>query len=142
MDETVRFQPVPAWETPEAVDALQRSSGGRVDRVGPFLPDSMFVWTSVHPPSMTGMATQANLLTLLLLCRSGYFVGKYISLERLADSKETYYEACRRARPDGMRAITIIFQPYAICWASWPPHIREFAYRVDILVTKGLIEAR
>jgi Fic family protein len=34
----------------------------------------------------------SRLLTLLLLYRSGYFVGKYISIEKLiSDTKETYY---------------------------------------------------
>jgi Fic family protein len=36
----------------------------------------------------------SRLLTLLLLYRSGYIVGKYISIEKLIEaSKETYYEA-------------------------------------------------
>ncbi len=36
----------------------------------------------------------ARLLTLLPLCKAGYGVGRYISLERLVeDSKESYYES-------------------------------------------------
>ena len=36
----------------------------------------------------------SRLLTLLLLYRAGYIVGKYISIERLIENtKETYYEA-------------------------------------------------
>ena len=38
----------------------------------------------------------SRLLTLLLLYKAGYIVGKYISLEMLIEkSKETYYEALR-----------------------------------------------
>ena len=40
----------------------------------------------------------SRLLTLLLLYRSGYIVGQYISIEKaIADTKETYYEVLRRA---------------------------------------------
>ena len=40
----------------------------------------------------------SRLLTLLLLYRSGYIVGQYISIEKaIADTKETYYEVLRNA---------------------------------------------
>lgn len=40
----------------------------------------------------------SRLLTLLLLYRSGYIVGRYISIEKaIADMKETYCEVLRRA---------------------------------------------
>lgn len=41
-----------------------------------------------------GNGRMSRLLTLLLLYRAGYIVGKYISIERLIEtSKDTYYEA-------------------------------------------------
>ena len=40
----------------------------------------------------------ARLLTLLLLCQSGYHVGRYISLERLVnDARDGYYDALQAA---------------------------------------------
>ena len=40
----------------------------------------------------------SRLLTLLLLYRAGYTVGKYISIEKIiSDSKETYYEALQES---------------------------------------------
>ena len=40
----------------------------------------------------------SRLLTLLLLYRAGYIVGKYISIEKLIEeSKETYYEVLQRS---------------------------------------------
>ena len=43
----------------------------------------------------------SRLLTLLLLYRSGYYVGRYISIEKLiADTKETYYEALQDSSID------------------------------------------
>jgi Fic family protein len=55
----------------------------------------MFVldFLCIHPFN-DGNGRMSRLLTLLLFYRAGYFVGKYISLEKLiADSKDTYYEA-------------------------------------------------
>ncbi len=51
----------------------------------------------IHP-FMDGNGRVGRLLTLLLLYRAGYEVGRYISLERIVeDSKETYYEALRKS---------------------------------------------
>jgi Fic family protein len=47
----------------------------------------------IHPFA-DGNGRMSRLLTLLLLYRSGYIVGKYISIEKLIEkSKETYYES-------------------------------------------------
>ena len=54
----------------------------------------------VHPFN-DGNGRMSRLLTLLLLYRAGYAVGKYISIEKLiADSKETYYEALQESSCD------------------------------------------
>ena len=92
----IRFRPVPAWETPEAVDKLcsayeEALQNGNMD---PLILSAMFVldFLCIHP-FHDGNGRMSRLLTLLLLYRAGYQVGKYISLEKLiADSKETYYE--------------------------------------------------
>ena len=43
----------------------------------------------------------SRLLTLLLLYKSGYLVGKYISIEMLIEeSKQTYYEALQASSVD------------------------------------------
>ena len=47
----------------------------------------------IHPFN-DGNGRMSRLLTLLLLYRAGYIVGKYISLEMLIEkTKTTYYEA-------------------------------------------------
>ncbi|MBR4166017.1 MAG: Fic family protein [Lachnospiraceae bacterium] len=92
----IRFRPVPAWETPEAVDKLcsayeEALQDGNMD---PLILSAMFVldFLCIHP-FHDGNGRMSRLLTLLLLYRAGYQVGKYISIEKLiADSKETYYE--------------------------------------------------
>lgn len=45
-----------------------------------------------------GNGRMSRLLMLLLLYRSGYIVGKYISLEKIIEnSKESYYEALKES---------------------------------------------
>jgi Fic family protein len=59
----------------------------------------MFVldFLCIHPFN-DGNGRMSRLLTLLLLYRSGYVAGKYISIEMLIEkSKETYYEALQES---------------------------------------------
>ena len=138
----VRFQPVPAWETSEAMDILCSTF---VDALADPELDSlilipMFIldFLCIHPFN-DGNGRMSRLITLLLLYQSGYFVGKYISIERLiADSKETYYEALQDSSA-GWHEGTNDYLPFVrymlgIVVAAY----REFTSRVDILITRGL----
>ena len=138
----VRFQPVPAWETSEAMDTL---CGAFRDALADSELDSlilipMFIldFLCIHPFN-DGNGRMSRLMTLLLLYQSGYFVGKYISIERLiADSKETYYEALQDSSA-GWHEGTNDYLPFVrymlgIVVAAY----REFTSRVDILITRGL----
>ena len=138
----VRFQPVSAWETTEAMDNLcnayqEATSDPELD---PLLLMPMFIldFLCIHPFS-DGNGRMSRLLTLLLLYRSGYFVGKYISVERLiADSKGTYYEVLQESSfgwHEGKNDyLPFVRYMLGIVIAAY----REFASRVDILITKGL----
>lgn len=93
----VRFQPVPAWETPESIDKLCKAFGNIIDesQADPLLIIPMFVldFLCIHP-FRDGNGRMSRLLTLLLLYKSGYVVGKYISIEKLIEkSKDAYYDA-------------------------------------------------
>lgn len=95
-NKTVRFQPVPAWETSESVDRLCEAYGKIIDdsEADPLLIIPMFVldFLCIHP-FRDGNGRMSRLLTLLLLYKSGYIVGKYISLEKLIEkSKDAYYD--------------------------------------------------
>lgn len=98
---TVRFDPVPAWETPDSIKALCEAfeialSDSEMD---PLVLIPMFVldFLCIHPFN-DGNGRMGRLLTLLLLYRAGYRIGKYISIEKIiADSKETYYEALQES---------------------------------------------
>ena len=59
------------------------------------IPMFILDFLCVHPFN-DGNGRMSRLLTLLLLYRAGYIVGKYISIEKLIEnSKDTYYEALR-----------------------------------------------
>jgi Fic family protein len=138
----VRFQPVPAWETSVAMDALCNAFQEALTdtELDPLLLFPMFIldFLCIHPFN-DGNGRMSRLLTLLLLYRSGYFVGKYISIERLiADSKETYYEALQDSstgwHEGGNDYLPFVRYMLGIVIAAY----REFVSRVDVLVTRGL----
>ncbi len=100
-NETVRFMPVHAWETPDYINAI---CSAYEDVLGDYeidplvlIPIFILDFLCVHPFN-DGNGRMSRLLTLLLLYRAGYTVGKYISIEKLiADSKETYYEVLQES---------------------------------------------
>ena len=92
----IRFQPLDAWETPEAVEKICDAFNNAIsnEHLEPLLIIPVFIldFLCIHPFS-DGNGRMSRLLTLLLLYRAGFTVGKYISVERLIErSKETYYE--------------------------------------------------
>lgn len=93
---SVRFRPASAAETPMAMETLCANYRRAVDE-GRFdglllIPMFIFDFLCVHP-FHDGNGRMSRLLTLLLLYRSGFFVGKYISFEMLIESsKSEYYE--------------------------------------------------
>lgn len=96
-----RFVPVPAFQTSEAMDNLCNDFSEALAKglYDPLLLIPMFVldFLCIHPFN-DGNGRMSRLLTLLLLYRSGYIVGKYISIELLIEkSKETYYEVLQES---------------------------------------------
>jgi len=100
-NETVRFIPMEAWAVPQAIDDLCLAfeiilKDGEVDPLI-IIPMAIFDFLCIHPFG-DGNGRMSRLLTLLLLYRAGYIVGKYISIEKLIEqSKETYYETLRQS---------------------------------------------
>lgn len=91
----VRFEPVQPWATPAAMRDLVEGYAAAIDEAA--VPTLLLValavldFLCVHPfPDGNGRA--ARLLTLLLLYRHGYEVGRYVSLERvIEESRDGYY---------------------------------------------------
>ena len=138
----VRFEPVPAWETPEAVTALCNAfeEALRDTELDPLLLIPMFIldFLCIHPFN-DGNGRMSRLLTLLLLYRSGYIVGKYISIEKLiSDTKETYYEALQASaynwHEEANDYAPFVTYMLGILVAAY----RDFESRIELLTTKGL----
>lgn len=137
----VRFQPVPAWETPEAMDALCAAINEAI--ADPELDDLLLVpmfildFLCVHPFN-DGNGRMSRLLTLLLLYRAGYPIGKYISLERLiADSKDSYFDALQESSENwhegGSDYLPFVRYLLGVILAAY----REFGERAEILLEAG-----
>lgn len=138
----VRFTPVPAWETPEAMnnlcDAFNEAVNG--SEMDPLILIPMFIldFLCIYPFN-DGNGRMSRVLTLLLLYRAGYFVGKYISIEKLiSDTKASYYEALQESS-DGWHGNTNDYVPFVtymlgVILAAY----RDFEDRARLLVTKGL----
>lgn len=140
--ERIRFVPVPAWETPEAMEKLCEAFNRAINEAeaDPLLLIPMFIldFLCIHPFN-DGNGRMSRLLTLLLLYRADYFVGKYISLETLIyESKETYYETLQ-ASSEGWHERENDYAPFAayllgIIAAAY----REFDSRTELLSQKGV----
>ncbi len=92
----VRFQPVASWETSTAMEQLCERYNAICDsgKYDPLLMIPVFIldFLCIHPFN-DGNGRMSRLLTLLLLYRAGYNVGKYISIEKLIErTKLNYYE--------------------------------------------------
>ena len=138
----VRFNPVPMWETPAAINAICESfdemvSGSDAD---PLLIIPMFIldFLCIHPFS-DGNGRMSRLLTLLLLYRAGYIVGKYISIEKMIEqTKETYYEALGNSsanwHEDKNDYIPFVQYTLGVVVAAY----REFSSRVKLIATSNM----
>ena len=97
----VRFKPLEPFETPEAVERLCETynkiiASGEVDPLV-VIPTFIHDFLCIHPFN-DGNGRMSRILTTLLLYKSGYVVGKYISLEKkIHDHKNEYYDALQRA---------------------------------------------
>jgi len=95
----LRFEPLSAFETPNAMERLTNTFVDTInaEKHDPLLLIPMFIldFLCIHPFS-DGNGRISRLLTLLLLYRSGYIAGKYVSLEMVIEkTKETHYDMLR-----------------------------------------------
>lgn len=91
------FTPLSPFETPEALDKICEEYNSVIgnNEVEPLIAIPIFIhdFLCIHPFN-DGNGRMSRLLTTLLLYRSGFYVGKYISLEaKIAGSKDLYYDA-------------------------------------------------
>ncbi len=138
----VRFEPVHAWETSESIEELCKAFDEAINEgaIDPLLLVPMFVldFLCIHP-FKDGNGRMSRLLTLLLLYRAGYIVGKYISIEKVIEqTKESYYDA--------LEGSSVNWHEEANDYAPFVRYMlgvivsayREFSSRVKLLTTSGL----
>ena len=91
------FTPLFPFETPMAMQNLCDEYNKAIEKrdVDPLVLIPIFIhdFLCIHPFN-DGNGRMSRLLTTLLLYRSGYYVGKYISLEaKISKIKDLYYDA-------------------------------------------------
>lgn len=97
----IRFKPISAVETPIAIEKLCNNYNELIQKgeIDPLILIPIFIldFLSIHPFT-DGNGRMSRLLTLLLLYKNGYIVGKYISIEKIVENtKESYYEALKKS---------------------------------------------
>ena len=98
----ILFTPLAPFETPEALDRICEEYNKVIGNMElePLIAIPIFIhdFLCIHPFN-NGNGRMSRLLTTLLLYRSGFYVGKYISLEaKIAKNKDLYYDALNRAQ--------------------------------------------
>ena len=128
-EKKVRFQPVSAFETEIYVDRMIEAYN---EAVSLEIPPLLLIPTVIHDflcihPFADGNGRMSRLLTLLLLYKNGFFVGKYISLEMIIEqTKDIYYEQLQ-ASSEGWHSeadvelpfikymLSVIYKAYSEC---------------------------
>lgn len=128
-EKRIRFQPVSAFETEASIDRMLAAYDEAVSaKIPPLLliPTFLHDFLCIHPFS-DGNGRMSRLLTLLLLYKNGFFVGKYISLEMLIENtKDLYYEALQASSENWHNGknnnlpfinymLSIIYKAYSEC---------------------------
>ena len=138
----IRFTPVSPIETKPCVDAIcenYKKYGNNRDYrdaiINPLLIIPIFIhdFLCIHPFN-DGNGRMSRLLTLLLLYKNGYEVGKYVSIEKhIEKTKDAYYDALEEAsigwHEEKENTIPFIKYMLGVILACY----REFEDRVNIV---------
>lgn len=140
-EKRIIFTPLAPYETEEALDIACESFNQVIDaqEIEPLILIPAFIhdFLCIHPFS-DGNGRMSRLLTTLLLYRSGYLVGRYISLEpKIARNKIRYYdvlEECQSGWHEGADDPTsFIKYLLGVVLAAY----RDFEDRVDMVGEKS-----
>lgn len=135
------FIPLAPHDTPDAVENICSAYeyAAANEKIDPLLLIPVFIcdFLCIHPFN-DGNGRMSRLLTLLLLYKSGYYVGKYISIEKqIEKTKDRYYDALGEAdagwheeQNDPTPFIRYMLQVILACYT-------EFEERVGLLTESG-----
>lgn len=97
----IRFEPVPANETKKAMEQLflafmEANSNSNINTLL-LIPCVILDFLCIHP-FKDGNGRMSRLLSLLLLYKNGFDVGKYVSFEeQISKNKSLYYQALKES---------------------------------------------
>jgi Fic family protein len=140
----IRFTPVAPYETRPCVESICQNYNDAIARnkIDPLLLLPIFIhdFLCIHPFD-DGNGRMSRLLTVLLLYKSGFEVGKYISIEKhIEKTKNVYYDALEESSVnwhDGNEDPTpFIKYMLGVILASY----REFEERVRIINETTVIQ--
>ena len=136
-----RFTPIAPYETSDAVESLcntyeQAVANEKIDALI-LIPTFICDFLCIHPFN-DGNGRMSRLLTLLLLYKNGYRVGKYISIEKqIEQTKDRYYDTLKEAdagwheeKNDPTPFIRYMLQAILACYI-------EFEERVGLMDESG-----
>ena len=138
----IRFTPVEPYETEAAVTAICESYNqvSAKETVDPLILIPSFVcdFLCIHPFN-DGNGRMSRLITLLLLYKSGYHIGKYVSIEKqIEKTKDRYYDVLESAdtgwhdeKNDTTPFIRYMLQVILACYT-------EFEERVGLVENTGV----
>ena len=100
-EKKIRFTPLSPVETPIAIEELCKNYNELVNNEScdllVLIPIFILDFVSIHPFN-DGNGRMSRLLTLLLLYKANYMVGKYISIEKIIEeTKDSYYDALEKS---------------------------------------------
>ena len=141
-NKSIRFKPVAAWETAQAINELCEAyeEALKIELIEPLILIPMFIldFLCIYPFN-DGNGRMSRLLSLLLLYREGYIVGKYISIEKMIEvTKKSYYETLQMSSENWHKNENN-YEPFVrymlgIIVGAY----REFSSRVKLLTTSEM----
>ena len=141
-EERIRFAPLPAFQTPMAMEELCGTFAMAIERgkIDPLLLIPWFIldFLCIHP-FMDGNGRISRLLTLLLCYRSEYLVGRYISLEKIIeDTKESYYTVLEESSTGWLKGKNSILPFVKYFLEVLLKAYRDFDDRIGLMTNKHI----
>lgn len=139
---TVCFVPTAPYDTPQALEDLCSAYEQAIgeEKIDPLLLIPSFIcdFLCIHPFN-DGNGRMSRLLTLLLLYKNGYHIGKYISIEKEIElTKDLYYETLEasslgwdREEDDPTPFIRYLLQTILAAYIDFEEKVGMFSERGD-----------